>query len=332
MELGAAPQARYLFTYDITGTFAESKRQALERHYAAKNPLIIQGRSLLVPGRPGHRLEACSDEVYLKSEFYNDFMRHNDTLQIFGGVLIQTGHAAVMLSGSGSHHREPFGDPELRLLGAVMPHLQTAFYLQDRLRMTEDRLVRLKTAFEISPDALILLAGGARVLELNHAARRFLDQRDGLSLTHDRLRIGDGALDSKLARVLKSFSLANRLGIASPPKALRIPRPSGAPDWLLQIFPAEHRMPGAALVFLTTRPAGQDLPTEADLANLFGLSLMQRRIALRLLEGQTPGEIAERLGITRNTMKTHLRRLFQKLGVFRQTELIRLLSRLKPGR
>lgn len=170
IELSAAPQASYLFSYDTTGTYTESKKRELEQHYAPLNPLVIHGRSILVPGRPGHRLEACSDEIYLKSEFYNDFMRPNDTLQIFGGVLIQTGEAAVLLSASGSHSREPFGDSDLRLLGALMPHLQTTFYLQERLHMTGDRYVRVKAAFETHPDALLLIADGARVLESNHAA------------------------------------------------------------------------------------------------------------------------------------------------------------------
>jgi hypothetical protein len=167
VKIGERSQARYLFICDRTGTFAESKKEELERHYAPRNPLI----------RPGHRLEACSDETYLKSEFYIDFMRPNDTLQIFGGVIIKTGEASVMLSRSGSHQREPFGDAETRLPGWLMPHLQTAFYLQDRLRVFRDRLRRVKAAFDSTPDAALLIGEGAVVLAANESARRVLVPR-----------------------------------------------------------------------------------------------------------------------------------------------------------
>jgi DNA-binding CsgD family transcriptional regulator len=41
-------------------------------------------------------------------------------------------------------------------------------------------------------------------------------------------------------------------------------------------------------------------------------------IALGLFEGRVAGEIGDQLGITRNNMKTHLRRLFAKLGISRR--------------
>lgn len=330
--LDASAKARYIATHDTTGEFGDEKKRELEQYYAPRNPMIIHGRSVLVPGRPGHRLEACSDETYLSSEFYNDFMRPNDTLQIFGGVLIQNGPASVLLSASGSHRREPFGDPELRLLGALMPHLQTAFLMQERLAMLQDRMKRFETAFHATPDAAILVDDDALVLEANESARRILLARQGLYVAPDRLRIQDRALDARLTAALKGIRVARRLAVFSPPgRALRIPGSAEGSGWLMQIFPVEKEMAGLALIFLTPWAAA-DAPAESDLGELFGLSPAQRRIALALFEGRAPHEIGEHLGITQNTMKTHVRRLFAKLGISRQTELMRLLSRLKSRR
>ena len=125
------------------------------------------------------------------------------------------------------------------------------------------------------------------------------------------------------------MGLARRLELQTPRgDAVRVRHPSGERDWLLQIFPVDQRMAGAAVIFILSSE-DTSAPTESDLAGLFGLSPMQTRIALRLFEGQESGEIGEKLGITRNTLNTHLRRLFMKLGVSRQTELMRLFVRVK---
>jgi DNA-binding CsgD family transcriptional regulator len=171
---------------------------------------------------------------------------------------------------------------------------------------------------------------GGVVLALNESARNLLAARDGVYLEGDRIRIAYRAREAQLRRILKGIALAGRFGLDVPPaRALRAPRPSGLSPWILQVFPIDRRMPGTATIFITA-PEDARMPAAEDLSELFELSPMQRRIAVDLYVGQSPNEVGERLGITRNTLKTHFRRLFHKLGVSRQTDLVRLLSRLKP--
>jgi DNA-binding CsgD family transcriptional regulator len=67
------------------------------------------------------------------------------------------------------------------------------------------------------------------------------------------------------------------------------------------------------------------LPRESLLTELHGLTPAEARLALELLQGHRLTEAARRLGISRNTAKTHLQRVFEKTGVTRQSELMRLL-------
>ena len=63
-------------------------------------------------------------------------------------------------------------------------------------------------------------------------------------------------------------------------------------------------------------------PTRAD-----GLTCTERRIAALVTQGQTNREVAAAMFVTENTVQTHLRHIFQKLGVRSRTELAaRLLS------
>lgn len=54
-----------------------------------------------------------------------------------------------------------------------------------------------------------------------------------------------------------------------------------------------------------------------------GLSKRESQVIALAVEGKTNGEIAAALGIARNTVKNHLARIYDKLGVNNRTELAR---------
>lgn len=81
----------------------------------------------------------------------------------------------------------------------------------------------------------------------------------------------------------------------------------------------------AAILFL--RPIDGLAPPSADeLRRLFAFSPAEARLAHELAKGQDLKEAAEALGVTINTARTYLRVVFQKAGVNRQSELIRLIG------
>ena len=63
----------------------------------------------------------------------------------------------------------------------------------------------------------------------------------------------------------------------------------------------------------------------AALAKLFGLTPAEASFAVLLGDGLTLDEAAAEQGIARNTARAHLRSIFAKTGVSRQTMLVRLI-------
>jgi DNA-binding CsgD family transcriptional regulator len=57
----------------------------------------------------------------------------------------------------------------------------------------------------------------------------------------------------------------------------------------------------------------------------FDLTMTQARLALYLAEGGTIAEYAEAMGVKVSTVRTHLKSIFAKTGVKRQTELAILI-------
>jgi DNA-binding CsgD family transcriptional regulator len=69
---------------------------------------------------------------------------------------------------------------------------------------------------------------------------------------------------------------------------------------------------------------------EPEGAAAFFLTPAEKRLLESLLSGRSLNESAAALGVAMTTAKTHLDNIFQKTGVNRQAELMRLAARAAP--
>jgi len=74
----------------------------------------------------------------------------------------------------------------------------------------------------------------------------------------------------------------------------------------------------------TAVPSPGEVPPQAAAAD--GLTQREREVALLVADGLRSREVAERLGIASQTVKSHLKTIFDKLGVRNRVELARRLE------
>lgn len=96
-------------------------------------------------------------------------------------------------------------------------------------------------------------------------------------------------------------------GIAEAPEAAQLP-PTAA---------STHREPDADPVERACR----------ELARTHGLSLRERDVLYLMATGITGKEIATRLTLSYNTVKSHIRHIYDKLDVHRKQDLVDLIAR-----
>ena len=70
------------------------------------------------------------------------------------------------------------------------------------------------------------------------------------------------------------------------------------------------------------RPTAASDREMLELSEAYGLTPAEGRVLAGLLDGRDPGSIAEALGIAVSTVRTHIKRLYEKTGTSRQTELV----------
>ena len=98
-------------------------------------------------------------------------------------------------------------------------------------------------------------------------------------------------------------------------------RPSGRRPLKVEAVPLAH---GAERVALLIAAPGERAASKGDLMRRFDITRAEASLWSGLVSGATLGEIAERGGVSINTLRVQLAALFRKLGVHRQVDLVRL--------
>jgi len=295
-------------------------------------------------GQTGEGVVVVGDELvprqdFLVSEFYNDFTRPNNIGRNLSSILLDGSGDASIPRTHFSVYRAPrsraFTDAELVMARLLVPHLQRALCLTFQYGNLQAGLSVAEIVYRDLPWGVGLVTADASIRYANPALESILSANDGLTSREGRLT----ATRPSEAACLKSILAARDLpGMMShPERAMRIRRHSGRADYVLEFtpLPRDIHLPGLGgpvvmLVKVTDPTAAQAAPTSL-LRALYHLTEAECRLVKTLLEGLTLKEAATRFEVSENTVRSQLRAIFQKTGVRRQEELIRLAQGLGAG-
>ena len=154
--------------------------------------------------------------------------------------------------------------------------------------------------------AHILVDGALRVCWLNAAAERLTSRPNSLLIRNGTIRGRENRFDRRLRELI---------GVAEGEASVCcLHDPKSGENLLL----SARRLvpPFAAFVGLTIVVATEDFEfLLADLNAAFGLTHTELRVARLLLSGRTAEQTAQDLGVALETIRTHIKRAYVKLGV-----------------
>ena len=181
-----------------------------------------------------------------------------------------------------------------------------------------------------------LVTGKGRVRHINQRAAACLHSGDGLLLQDGRLAAIHSCESAQLESLIAGATSSGRNGSeAVPGGAMRISRPYARSSLQVTVIPVpkDNRDCRQRVVRLSVcqRPHFIAQATHRTHAATYGLTPAEARVADTLLDGLEIRDAAERLGITLETCRFHVKRVLAKTRTRRQTELIRLMLSL-PGR
>lgn len=233
--------------------------------------------------------------------------------------------------GMGRHERSgPIGQREVAMARLLIPHLQRAATISGLLDSKTLVARTLEALIDRLAVPILLVGDGMRIVHANAAADRLLETGDPLQSKGGRLAPRSDGVAAALAVAVEQGradeSALGRKGFGVPAHtaegALRV----------LHVLPLQFGdlRPGlapSAVAAVFVAPTMPGLPARGDvLASLFNLTPAEARVFELIAAGRTSAEAARALGVGASTVKTHLLRLFDKLGVRRQADLVALAA------
>jgi len=278
--------------------------------------------------------QILNDRELVRTEFYNDFLRPQDWFHSCGVLIAQDQLTESEITAVRSRRAGGFTSDELALFEYLAPHLQYAVRIHNRIAGLESGLNAATAALDRFPTGIVAVDSDAKVILTNRAADAILQRADGL-LSRDGLRAASRQETAKLRNAIAAVCMQRDSGILKPETVIRIYRPSGLKPLEVLVCPLPSQSSlrkggAAAALFITDPEEGATLDSRA-LHQLFGLTPAEIRLCIALVKGKSVEEYALEAGISSNTARTHVKRIYAKTGVRRQSELVRLLLTSSAG-
>ena len=230
-----------------------------------------------------------------------------------------------------SARQGPLGDEERCFLERLVPHLRRSLLLGFRLDAYRHLQHAQFHVLDRLAAGVILLDRSTKVVFANAAARALTGGDGSLRLRKFKVTAAWPAHMQRLDQLVQSV-----LG-GVPVASMSIPHPEDSRLVTVLVTSIRGRDHGrffdlglrdAALLMLVIDPARRPgLPLALPmLMDAYGLTRAEAKVAATASSGLTISAAAAQLGLSPNTVKTHLRRVFSKTGTSGQAELARLMT------
>jgi len=258
---------------------------------------------------------------------YRDFFRPRGLGWSAGtGIMMPTGDN-IVFSVERAFDRGPIEKARVDTLNELRPHLARAAFIAARMSLRGAQGAN-ETLAALGLPALVMDESGV-VVEANALMNDLSDHVQWRA--HGRIALKDAGASELLWSTLPTLDKPSGGGVNSFP--LRgLDGRAAMVGHIVPIRRSAHDIFGRsyALLIVTPVSAGRAPPVEL-LRSLFDLTPSEARVARGLAKGDSLDDIAANGDVTRNTVRSQLRQVLEKLGCTRQAEVTALLSNISLG-
>ncbi|HSN70783.1 MAG TPA: LuxR C-terminal-related transcriptional regulator [Steroidobacteraceae bacterium] len=171
---------------------------------------------------------------------------------------------------------------------------------------------------------VLLIDYDRRIHYMNPAAIQLIeDGSDVLRRVDGRLEFGSSLAQERFAAYLRDIEARADAPVSL---ALRLDRPDGAASVRTLISRLDQGADTSMLSVIAYEPQGVRSIPVSVLIDSYGMTRAEAAVVAELYAGRPISEAASALGIATNTARTHLKRVFEKVQVRSQAELLQLLA------
>ncbi|MBV1700735.1 MAG: helix-turn-helix transcriptional regulator [Hyphomicrobiales bacterium] len=300
--------------------------------YLALNP-YMDDVARMSPGEANYSSSRPEYQELFKTEFYQDWLKPQRFIDSSVLMVEKSMNTITTFVNVRNEDQGLFDSATIDLVNMLYPHLRRAVLIGRVVREHQDHAAEYSAALDALATGMFLVTGAAELVHANVAGGTILAAGTPLKKV-------DGALildDKQANRILReALATANAGDVTLGQKGTSIPLRGATGEFILHMMPlnaARRKSVGsvgrATHVLFLSRNDPKDATVIAAFAKRFRLTAQETRVLETVVDAGSVPMAADILGISPSTARTHVTSIFDKTGVRRQADLLRLLMEMK---
>lgn len=224
----------------------------------------------------------------------------------------------------------PMTEAEATTAALFLPHVAKTVEITRPFMVLRSRFQAVMAVLDRFHIGVFILSATGHTTVRNREADRILDLGDGLSLDRSGQPQPANETERRALRdaILKAAATARAEG-ARAETLLALPRVSGGDPFLAEVVPIRDR--GGELdsgftgvLMLVIDPMHTDVVSTEGMQALYNLTGAESDTCGLIAEGLGTDDIADAQNLTRETVRTYVKRILEKTGTHNRAQLVRL--------
>ncbi|QWG14754.1 helix-turn-helix transcriptional regulator [Bradyrhizobium sediminis] len=270
-------------------------------------------------------------DEFRRGRFYREWARPHGWGDIASAVIDKSATSCTFLSVARQETSGLVDDQMRHRMALVIPHVRRALLIGKTIHHKEAEAICFTDIFDGLSAGMVLVDASGRIVHANSAGGALLEATDFLRKTAcGQLVAGDAATNAALRDILVAASAGDTvLGVKGT--ALPLTAHNGE-RYIAHVLPlTSGARRGASLAYnavaaLFVRKAALESSPAEVIGEMYKLTPTELRVLLAIVDIGGVPEVAASFGVAATTVKTHLSRLFEKTGVGRQADLVKLVA------
>ena len=270
-------------------------------------------------------------DEFRRGRFYREWAGPHGWVDVASAVVDKSATSCTFLSVV-RHEATGVVDNEMRRrMALVIPHVRRAYLIGKTINLGQSEAACFSDILDGLSAGIILVDGIGRVVHANAAGNAILRAADFLRTIHGRLVAGDASTNAAFREILVAADAGDAaIGVRGVALPLTAHDGERYVAHVLPLTSGVRRQAGLAfnaVAALFIRKAALEASATPDvIGRMYKLTPAELRVLLAIVDVGGVPEVAAALGVASTTIKTHLNRLFEKTGVCRQADLVKLVA------
>jgi DNA-binding CsgD family transcriptional regulator/PAS domain-containing protein len=269
---------------------------------------------------------------FVQTRFYDEWVQPQGLSDCLNTILDKTATTVSMFCVFRTVEQGPVDDAMRARMELIVPHVRRAVLISRLFERTESQVEIFSDLLDGIEVGVFLLDSSGQIAHANAAGQKMLRAGTLLREIGGRVYANDPQADSLL---LQSFLSSAKGDVALGSQGIAIPLLSrDGEQYIGHVLPlnSDGRRKASsgdrgvvAALFVHKASIDDPLPPQI-IRQVYNLTPTELRVLMAIVDVGGIPEVASALGIAVTTVKTHLSRLYEKMGVNRQADLVKLFA------